>query len=276
MGGPGSGLRPTKLEVRDCRALSIAELCDGVRRCEERCGEVRWLRHERLRARLSYTITQDGGRTLFAYCYWPQGEGPCFEDVFVLQSARGRGSLALCPMTGCGRRVRTLYAPPGAALFRCRTCWGLVYRASPVKQALAEAQATARPLLCDLEALPEGPLSVPRHPRRGRISEEYADCLAQELPLGPQELRLWSLRLRQKGLSYRSIAAHLECSKSSVARFCQAGRAGIDAEALVRERWELCATPIPIGTLRRYAQRFFFEQESIEQRVVVPDEPCEP
>ena len=48
---------------------------------------------------------------------------------------------------------------------------------------------------------------------------------------------------------------------------------GIDVRASVRDcLWD--AEPLPIGALRRYACRLFFEQESIERRIVVPEPPA--
>ena len=67
---------------------------------------------------------------------------------------------------------------------------------------------------------------------------ELAAELAGELPLGPEELRLWCLRLRQVGLSYRQIARLTESSKSTVSRLCLAGRAGIQLPRLIDEREE--------------------------------------
>ena len=57
-----------------------------------------------------------------------------------------------------------------------------------------------------------------------------------ELPLAPQELRLYCLALRRAGLSLSRIAAAAGSSKSSVARFCAAGFEGIDVPALASER----------------------------------------
>ena len=95
----------------------------------------------------------------------------------------------------------------------------------------------------DLLALPEGPIPVPPQPRRARLSSELAARLDEELLLGQQELRLWCMRLRQEGLSLRRIADLLDCGKSSVARYCAAGRAGIDRQALILEREERVSTP---------------------------------
>jgi hypothetical protein len=119
-----------------------------------------------------------------------------------------------------------------------------------------------------------------------RPPDALAQRLEEELPLGEQELRLWCLRLRATGLSYRQIAALTESSKSSVARICLAGRAGIDTLALVRERLELDAAGprIPedddpaaldayLATLHRRTLRLSLYQlpaTEPEQRLVIP------
>jgi hypothetical protein len=66
MGGPGSGQRPQKMCVADCRLLSIGELVAAARRQTSPGGEIVW-RARRSRAtlaRLTYTITQER---------WPEG-----------------------------------------------------------------------------------------------------------------------------------------------------------------------------------------------------------
>jgi hypothetical protein len=50
------------------------------------------------------------------------------EFIFWDPRFGGRSIWLLCP--GCGKRFRKLYAPPGAAKFRCRRCWKLAYISS--------------------------------------------------------------------------------------------------------------------------------------------------
>ncbi len=103
------------------------------------------------------------------------------------------------------------------------------------------------------------------------------------------ELRLWCLRLRVAGLSYRQIAVLTESSKSSVARYCRAGRGGIDTRALVRERVERAAagprapesddaasSAAYLVALQRQALRLGLYNHPVaelEERIVVPAEP---
>ena len=160
--------------------------------------------------------------SLLNYRYWPQGEGACFADQVALAGLPGRRTLAFCP--GCGRRVRTLYVPLGQSLWRCRSCWGLVYRRSQAGESLTYIAEVAAPTIRELTALPK---RTRRRPGRAYVvhpPKELARALEQELPLGDQELRFWCLRLRAAGLSYRQIAALTESSKSSVARYCASGR----------------------------------------------------
>jgi hypothetical protein len=238
----GSGERK-RLAIAECRALSLAELCDGGLRERRPCGELRYLRQpgDLLRGRLTYKITDDGMRGLLTYRYWPAGRGASYGGEVALTREPNRRSYALCP--GCGRRVRTLYAPPEAESFRCRVCLGLLYRPLASDEIRAYVDEVAGPALSALAALPEGSLPLPQARRRARLSAVLAEELGEEPPLGPQELRLWSLRLREEGLSYRRITSLLGCGKSSVARYCRAGREGIDRTALVRERLRGAAQP---------------------------------
>ncbi len=120
MGGLGSGRRRTRLGIDECRALEIGELCDGARREAQPAGEVEWraLGGGKQRARLAYAITGQENADddlLLSYRYWPQCDGPSFENEIELEALPGRRTYALCP--GCGERMRSLYAPPrGAAL----------------------------------------------------------------------------------------------------------------------------------------------------------------
>lgn len=249
MGGLGSGRRRTRLGVDECRALEVGELCDQGRWRAQPRGEVLWRgRHGgETRARLAYAITGQeaaAGELLLTYRYGRDGTGLSSEHEVELASSSGRRLYASCP--ACGRRVRTLYAPLGADLFACRSCYRLVYRRSHAGETLAYVQEAAGPAMRKLQALPK---RTRRRARRRYVATPpvaLARELAAEPPFGEAETRLWCLRLRAAGLSYRQIATLLECSKSSVARYCAAGRGGIDTMALVRERLEQAsADPVP-------------------------------
>lgn len=182
--------------------------------------------------------------------------------------------------------LRSLYAPSGAQRFFCRSCWGLVYRPSQEAATLAYVTEVAGPTMRELAALPRRSRRRARRRYVEHPSAKLAARLAAELPLADQELRLWCLRLRAVGLSYRQIAALTESSKSSVARICAAGRAGIDAMALVRERLQRETTgPVApqgddprelaayLAALHRQALRLGLYWHPIserEERVVVP------
>lgn len=240
MGGLGSGRRPRHLDVGDCRRLELGELLDGGRWWRSRRGEVRWcaLVGGELRGRLTYEIAgaeRDAAELLLIGRYWPTAGVFSAACRIALVAAAGRRPCAVCPT--CGVRVRSLYAPPGSQRLVCRFCAGLVYRRSRAESSdVARVQAAVAPALRSLAALPaQSRRSAPRI-YVARPPTDLAAELASELPLGPQETRLWCLRLRAAGLSYRQIAVLLDVSKSSVARICCAGRGGIDMGALVRER----------------------------------------
>ena len=245
MGGFGSGRRRTQLGVEECRALEIGELGDEGRRRSQPRGEVLWRskRDGRTRGRLSYAISEIEGSARLSYRYAPEGGTLTFAGQVVLAGGPGRRTLACCP--ACGRSVRTLYAPPRAYQLRCRSCWGLVYRRPQWREQLASMREVAGPTLAELEALPKRVRPRPRRRYVAAPPAALAASLAEELPLGAEELRLWCLRLRAAGLSYRQIAALTESSKSSVARICADGPKAIDAQALVRERLERDAVGPP-------------------------------
>jgi hypothetical protein len=241
VGGLGSGRRRRRLGVDECRALELGELCDQGRWRDQPRGEVLWRsRHggETL-ACLTYVISGQEDVTedlLFTYRYECEGAGLSAEREVELDCAPGRRSYALCP--ACGRRVRTLYAPRGAELFACRSCYRLVYRRSRADETLAYVQEAAGPAMRELQAMPRRT----RRRARRRYVAAPPPALARELeaepPGGEAETRLWCLRLRAGGLSYRQIGALLEISKSSVARICVAGSKAISTQALLRERLE--------------------------------------
>jgi transposase-like protein len=291
VGGLGSGRRRRRLGVDECRALELGELCDQGRWLTQPRGEVLW------RAR-------HGGETLARLVYVISGQEDALEDLLLtyrygrggaelsvgheveLERSSGRRLYAYCP--ACGRRVRTLYAPRGAERFACRSCYRLVYRRSRADETLAYASEAAGPAMRQLQALPR---RTRRRARRRYVAAPPA-ALARELaaqpPLGEAEARLWCLRLRAAGLSYRQIAALLEFSKSSVARYCAAGRSGIDTMALVRERVEqVSAGPAPpqdddlrgldayLRAMHRHALRlglYHHPLSETEERVVIPDD----
>jgi hypothetical protein len=241
VGGLGSGRRRSRLGLDGCRALELGELCDRGRWRSEPRGAVLWraLHSGETLARLSYVISGQEDATedlLLTYRYECESAGPSVRHELELDCAPGRRACALCP--ACGRRVRTLYAPLGAELFACRACYRLVYRRSQWREQLTYVQEVAGPALRELEALPK---RTRRRARRRYVPAPPA-ALARELeaepPFGEAESRLWCLRLRACGLSYRQIAALLEISKSSVARICAAGRKAVSTHALVRERLE--------------------------------------
>jgi len=239
VGGLGSGRRRTRLGTDECRALEIGELCDGGRREALPAGEVEWraLSGGQLRARLAYVVTGQesaGEGLLLDYRYWPECDGPFYEDEIELEALPGRRTYALCPT--CGQRVRSLYARPRALRLACRSCCGLVYRRPEWHTWLAYLREVAGPALSELEALPRRTRRRARRRYVPRPPAALARELEAELPLGENELALWCLRLRAAGLSYREIAELTESSKSGAARICAAGPKAISTQGLIDER----------------------------------------
>jgi hypothetical protein len=234
MGGPGSGRRPWRVALEDCRCLEVGELCDAGRLKRQPAGEVVWYGEAgQERARLRYWLARhpDNGKLHLVLCdYGPR------RQAFAIDVCPG---LATCAICACGKAVRQLYAPPHQSLFACRHCWGLVYRKAgenASKEMGAWVCQASAPALDSFFALPR---RVRRRPPRTYVEKPPATLAAElvdELPLAPQELRLWCLRLRAVGLSYRQIARLTASSKSTVARYCAEGRKGIDPLVLSGER----------------------------------------
>jgi len=253
MGGLGSGRQRTMTSVADCRVIEIGELCDAGRCASQRRGEIRWVgeRTGVMRARLSYTIAEQrwhGGDVLLTLTlrYRHRLMAPESRDEIVLAGGGGRRFYGECPF--CERPVRKVYAPPGEEHFLCRRCHGLVYRRMPQQEALAalaDVQAAMGSLLEGLYELSPATTKARSAAARRRDLEALLRMLEDELPLEPQELRIYCLRLAKAGLSVRQIAALVDSSKSSVQRYIAAGREGIDMPDLVRER------------LRRSSRSFF-------------------
>ncbi len=238
MGGPGSGQRPSKACVADCRCLSIAELAAAARR-HPPGGEVIWQAKGdgAVCGRLSYTIGEEhwpeGTRLrVLALRYRPDGATAESRERLILDP--DKPALAHCP--ACERPLRKLYAPPGAAHFLCRACHGLVYRSAPRGDGLAALQAAMGGLLRGLYADYTVIARPPTAAERQRALLELLTRVEAERPLFDQELRVWCLRLGKEGLSVRAIARHTGTSKSSVQRYLAAGLEGVDLLKLSRER----------------------------------------
>lgn len=197
MGGLGSGRRRTRLGVDECRALEVGELCDRGRWLTQPRGEVLWRsRHGgETRGRLTYTIRRRGGAAgelLLAYRYAHEGANLSLERGLRLDCSPGRRSYLYC--LRCGARLRTLYAPLGAELFACRSCYGLIYRHSRADDTLAYLAEVAGPAIRQLRALPARTRRRPRRryvaapgkdvagvdPARPRLLAKLAGCLGLE------------------------------------------------------------------------------------------------
>ena len=244
MGGTGSGRGRTKTSVADCRAIDIGELCDGGRLAGRPRGEIRWVeaRSGYILGRLSYTIAEllwFGGEVLLTltlhYENRPGAPHSC-TDIVLVGGGAGRRYYAECPF--CVRRVRKLYAPPGQEHFLCWRCHGLVHRRVPALEKLA-AQADVRAAIGSLWQGLYRPSPAGESPAALKASSELLlGMLRDEKPLGPQELRVYCLRLAKAGYSLRRSAALVGISKSSVARILAAGLGGVDSWALLDERLE--------------------------------------
>jgi len=265
------------MAVDQCRVLEIGELCDGGRWASHPRGRIRWVEKgsKTVRASLSYAIAWEdwppgAPLLLLELRYHPTPTAPESCDRIRLEVGAARRCVARCP--GCDRPVRKLYAPPSDAHFFCRDCQGLVYRRSVSAEKRAQLRAIgddAMALEADLQTL-IGPLpggadalaaagvagGPPAEQQHDEL-EALLGGLANELPLAPQELRIYCLRLARFGLSVRGTAALVGCSKSSVGRFRAAGLEGVSIWLLADERRE-----------RLWALRRSFELAILERRML--------
>jgi hypothetical protein len=262
MGGIGSGRRPTKLSVDDCRVLDIGELCDGGALHKTPRGQIIW--HNRLWPKEVALLTcrlageqwpHRESRLLLCYVYWPAADAAPQDDEVELVVRPGVRPSVLCP--DCSRAARKLYAPPDAIDFSCRVCQGLIYPPSEKMRMVRQMQETLAPLVAELKAAREGRGPLPAKERLSPILE-------------PQESRLACLRLRTAGLSLRQIAARVAISKSSVHRYLAEGPDGIDLFALASERRWRSQSPLFAGlrpaqelrSIHRWAVRRGFHRHS--------------
>jgi hypothetical protein len=270
MGGPGSGRRPDKTCVWQCRVLSIGELAGVARRQLHPTGEILWLakRSRTTQARLLYTVSEEHwpqgpDLTVLALRYWPTLSAAESRERIILSEPKP--GLAYCP--NCDEPLRKLYAPPGAEHFLCRACHDLVYRRRPGPDRLAELQAAMGSLLEGLYA-DHTLIAGPRSPaQRRKVAAELLQTLESERPLAAEELRVWCLRLGKMGLSCRKIARLAGTSKSSVQRYLAAGTPAIDMQALVAERLERYHdTQMPaLGGLSLRGQVRFLDRHAKQQ-----------
>ena len=117
MGGPGSGRRPDKTCVSDCRVLSISELSAGARRQTHPTGEIVWVatRSGLTQACLCYTITEEHWPqglhlAVLALRYWPTMTAAESRERVVL-GGTGKPNLAYCPRAVNGRCASSTHRP---------------------------------------------------------------------------------------------------------------------------------------------------------------------
>jgi hypothetical protein len=142
MGGLGSGrwgFHRRARTVEECLRIDLARVVRGAPPAGA-AGVLRWFRGEREAGAVVYELgAGPGGRTLrLTYQVTPGGTEPprpVALDVALERAAVPRGGFrwwGRCPLAvngvACGRRVATLYLPPGADYFGCRACHRLSYR----------------------------------------------------------------------------------------------------------------------------------------------------
>ena len=135
MGGYGSGKKTSRMTtVEECLTLSIKGMAkrgmfkDGASRtvtwtlsdgsdCEIGC---RYTRDERHELWLIYSVKNQMTKA------WHSQHYPI---VLSQQPCRFGGVqwYFLCPIEGCGGRVRSLHLPAGLRVFGCRKCYQLTY-----------------------------------------------------------------------------------------------------------------------------------------------------
>ncbi len=142
MGGSGStrwGTHHKAATVEGSYGLTVTTLESALR-----CGpgahcDLRWKQGGRMVRELSAQVERAPGTGETAglvVCLLYTVAGVAREGRIAVQSPpqpiRGRPYWLICPgLAGvCGRRVSAVYLPPGAMVYACRQCHGLVYASS--------------------------------------------------------------------------------------------------------------------------------------------------
>jgi hypothetical protein len=136
MGGFGSGNRKPrnrKWTVEESLPLGIRDLRKRI--YADSAGTLTWTWASGEKSAIGYVVIWDAGGPTVALHYRCRDE----EDIlFPLRLQKtptnfnGERWWLTCPLivggVACGRRVGTVFLPPGARYFGCRTCHGLTYR----------------------------------------------------------------------------------------------------------------------------------------------------
>jgi hypothetical protein len=140
VGGYGSGrwgLHTKRTPVENCFALDAAKLrlfgllAPGKRQLQT----LTWRRGEREAGEIGLLAdTTDPAQPRLVAIYTATRPGADPHDLKyhiplapTLPNYGGRRWWLVCPLVGCGRRVRVLYLPPGGLYFGCRECYNLTY-----------------------------------------------------------------------------------------------------------------------------------------------------
>ncbi len=135
MGGYGStrwGWHRKKRTLEGCRNFTVTYLLDGKLPTPGRAGTLTWASG----ASVGYAVTPGPALRLTYSVPSAAGDRVPVDYAVPLVSGKvpngGAKWWFCCPLSvngrPCGRRSGTLYLPPGATYFGCRTCHRLAYR----------------------------------------------------------------------------------------------------------------------------------------------------
>jgi hypothetical protein len=133
MGGRNSGRRPStkRLVAEDCKAITV----DAFRTSASRRNDLRAVPQNQLLQYRGFITHRDKDNAKRKIVRSSIDTGTDTQEIFVENTRPGiRGSRwyfrcrTLNNSVFCNKRADTLYLPPGAKQYACRTCHGLTYR----------------------------------------------------------------------------------------------------------------------------------------------------
>lgn len=129
-----------KTTVERCRSISVSFLRKYDYFCGYNSGGVSWSRDEEIIARIGVIVSVMGNENYVKFSYTmpdqsPEEQASYNYKVSLTTTPCHFGGVRywfVCPLTTegvyCGRRVGTLYLPPGGNYFGCRHCYNLSYK----------------------------------------------------------------------------------------------------------------------------------------------------
>ena len=131
MGGYGSGAPATvySYTVEDCHSFNIYSVLSYVKQHNCYSGRINWSINGNPIGSIGYLVELDESPEYMRLYYTFNKTEDIDYKVYLTRTYPYFGGVRWwfeCP--GCGKRIGTLYSPPGSRYFLCRTCQNLTYQ----------------------------------------------------------------------------------------------------------------------------------------------------